>query len=137
MRQVAYVAVLLVLSASAPAQVPRFLTYSGRLTDGTGWGQSTTADLVITLYDAETGGNVVFRGLHQGAKVSDGYFTVSLGMCDENGYCEPNPANAEFPAALPAALWIGVAVDDEPEMQPRKPVGSVPYAIEARRVGGP
>ncbi|MBM4398471.1 MAG: tail fiber domain-containing protein, partial [Deltaproteobacteria bacterium] len=41
-----------------------------------------------------------------------------------------------FPAALPAALWIGVAVDDEPEMQPRKPVGSVPYAIEARRVGG-
>jgi len=126
----------LALSASVAAQVPRFLTYSGRLTDGTGWGQSTTVTLTLTLYDAADGGNVVFRGRHEAVQVSDGYFTVSLGTCDETGYCDPNPANAALPAALPPGLWIGVAVDGDAEAAPRKPVGAVPYAIESRRVGG-
>ena len=120
----------LVMALPAHAAVPAFIPYSGRLSDGTAWGQSTTLDLVLTLYDAPTDGTVVFQGKHDDAQVVDGYFTVNLGMCDAAGACDPNPANATFPAVLPPALWLAVSVDGRPDL-PRVPVGSVPYAVSA------
>jgi hypothetical protein len=42
---------LFMLTPPAHAAVPDFVNYSGRLTDGTGAGQSTTADLTFRIYD--------------------------------------------------------------------------------------
>lgn len=121
------------LSWSAVAQVPAFVPYSGRLTDGTGWGQSTQLDIRVRLYDAKTGGNIISEGLHPATPVVDGYFTVNIGMCDAQGYCDPNPANAKFPTTLPPQLWLSIAVGGGAEMEPRQPVGSVPYALNSSK----
>jgi len=117
-------------TTAAQAAVPAFIPYSGRLSDGTAWQESTTLNLTLTLYDAQADGQVVFRGQHADTQVVDGYFTVNLGMCDDLGACDPNPANARFPTQLPSMLWLGVAVGDKAEL-PRVPVGSVPYASRA------
>jgi len=39
----------------AQAEVPNFVTYSGRLTDGTAWGQTSTADLTFWLCEQPDG----------------------------------------------------------------------------------
>ena len=134
---------LLLVSSGLRADVPSFVTYSGRLTDGTGWGQSDEVHLMFRLFDCEckTGETCtnpcpegpdlpLWTGLHLDTPVVDGYFTVNLGMCNNLGSCDPNPANATFPADLPEQLWVGVVVEGV-ELSPRQPVGSVPYAVQA------
>lgn len=90
------------------AAVPAFVQYSGRLSDGTTWGQSTQIDLTVRLYscdgtcadadgdsDAEgeaenCGDCLFFEGLHPDVIIVDGYFSVQLGMCDAVGNCDPS-----------------------------------------------
>ena len=138
--------VLPALPGPTRAAVPAFVPYSGRLTDGTGWAQSQRLDLRFRLYAcacafgeacaapcAEGDDGLVFHALHEQVLVQDGYFTVNLGMCDDEGRCDPNPATARFPAELPDQLWISVAVEPVgEELAPRQPVGSVAYALRAR-----
>lgn len=124
------VSVVVMFPCLAMAQVPRFVTYSGRLTDGTMWNQSGYLDLTVQVYDADVGGKVVFKGKHLQVPVVDGYFTVNIGMCDANGNCDPRPAKAAFPTSLPAQAWLTVAVGDGPYLQPLQPIGSVPYAMQ-------
>ena len=149
MRRITYLALLSIvgLCMTAHAAVPRFVPYSGRLTDGTGWAQSQRLDLRFRLYAcacafgeacaapcAEGDDGLVFHALHEQVLVQDGYFTVNLGMCDDEGRCDPNPATARFPAELPDQLWISVAVEPAgEELAPRQPVGSVAYSLSSRR----
>ena len=61
--------------------------------------------------------------------VTNGLFEVALGSI-------ANPINATvFPGG---PRWLGVQVDPDPEMTPRQPFDSVPYAITAEglRSGG-
>jgi len=52
-RRLAIMLLCLFVSPVATAGVPSFVTYSGRLTDGTGWGESTEATLVFNLYNTD------------------------------------------------------------------------------------
>jgi len=121
------------LPTTATADVPDFVAYSGRLTDGAAWGQSTQVDLTFRIYDCgcEPGGQCdepcnQWPGtpLHEqsfaAAPVEDGYFSVILtGVADIFG------AHAQ--------TWIAVCVGAEctqvDDLLPRLAVGSVPYAI--------
>jgi hypothetical protein len=140
----AFALIVSIAAGPAYADAPAFVTYSSRLGDGTGWGQSDSLDLLFRLYGCECafdGGcsspcpegqdTALWSGLHLNVLVVDGYFTVNLGMCSEIGFCDPNPANAGFPTALPEQAWLGVVLNGQ-EM-PRQPIGSVPYAVEATR----
>ena len=49
------ISVLMFFSSVAFAEVPASVTYSGRLTDGTGWGESTVADLTFYLCTEASG----------------------------------------------------------------------------------
>jgi hypothetical protein len=133
----------LLVPASALA-VPGFVTYSGRLTDGTAWGASATVNLTVRLYSCEcdAGGEcgapcalgqdgLVFTGFHGNTKVVDGYFAVNIGTCDRDGACPAKPEMA-LPALLPDALWLTVSVNGAPYLLPRQPIGSVPYALQAQ-----
>ncbi|MFH1529731.1 MAG: hypothetical protein ABIK09_03230 [Pseudomonadota bacterium] len=123
----------LLLGASASAGVPSFVTYSGRLTDGSGWGESTEASLVFNLYDSADAQDPFWTTTHPVVAVVDGYFTVNLGMCNADGSaCTVNPDEAMFPADLPEQMWVGVEVGGV-ETAPRQPVGRVPLAIRADR----
>jgi len=137
---------LLLVSPCLLADVPSFVTYSGRLTDGTGWGESTTLNLMFVLHPCGctvgdecpnpcTGGpeEWVYVTTHKDVAVVDGYFTVNLGMCDETGdECTVNPAQATFPSDLPGQMWVEVMLGGV-GLEPWQPVGSVPYAVAAKR----
>lgn len=128
----------------AGADVPSFVAYSGRLTDGTGWGESSQVDLTFVLHPCgcATGGvcpnpctddpdEWIYVTTHKAVAVVDGYFTVNLGMCDETGdECTVNPAEATFPSNLPGQMWVEVMVGGV-GLEPWQPVGSVPYALRA------
>ena len=134
-KQLAVMLLCLFVSPVATATVPAFVTYSGRLTDGTGWGESAEATLVFHLYDSVDAVESFWHSTHPAVAVVDGYFTVNLGMCNEDGSdCTVNPADATFPAELPNQMWIGVLVGGL-ELG-REPVGSVPYANNCRALDG-
>ncbi len=134
-KQLAVMLFCLFVSRVATAGVPAFVTYSGRLTDGTGWGESTETTLVFHLYDSTDVVESFWHTTHEDVAVVDGYFTVNLGMCpEEGGVCTTNPADATFPADLPGQMWVGVTVGGM-ELA-RQPVGSVPYANNCRTLDG-
>jgi len=145
MKHTIFVALLLLLvSPGLRADVPSFVTYSGRLTDGTVWGESSQVDLTFVLHPcgctAGEGCPVPCTGApeewnyvttHKSVQVVDGYFTVNLGMCDETGDdCTVNPAEATFPSNLPGQIWVEVMFGGV-GMEPWQPVGSVPFAVTA------
>jgi len=117
--------VVLVFAAGmsyAKAGVPDFVTYSGRLTDGTAWGQSTTLDLTFRVYGSADGDDLLWQGEYPGLAVEDGYFSVMLtGVTDVFG------AHDE--------TWITLCVNQgctpEDDLMPRQKIGSVPYAVRA------
>jgi hypothetical protein len=129
-------AALVSLSGTTAAAVPAFVTYSGRLTDGTAWSQSATLALTFTLYDAATDGNALWTQTFPEVAVADGYFSVVLGEGTD-------PANSDAPRVITDVFaardgtWIGVSLDGGLNELTRQPIGSVPYAAQARRATWP
>ena len=115
-------AALLAASTVALAGVPDFVTYAGRLTDGTAWGQSQTVDLTFRIYDQPEGGQLLLEQVFKDAAIEDGYFSVML-----TGVNEVFGAHEE--------TWITVCVGTGcgpgDDLMPRQQVGSVPYALRA------
>lgn len=74
------------IGVPAATAAPSCVTYSDRLTDGTGWEATTTADLTVTLYDMAEDGAVVFQRVDDDVTIADDYFAVSIGTCDDTGY---------------------------------------------------
>lgn len=95
------------------------VNYQGRLHDAAGNPLSDTYTLSFTLYDAMTGGNVVWGPEnHVGVVVTDGLFDVGLGSV--------------IPGGIPTTVWNGdryleVAVEGQP-LSPRELIRSVPIA---------
>jgi|GEM_PF-4046085 len=134
---------ILMLSSSAVA-MPHFVSYSGRLSDGLLWGQSASITVTAAIYDCECDSSTIcthpcqagedepiYRGEFPNVSVVDGYFTLQLGMCDEAGFCSPDPALAKFPSELPALAWLEISLNSGASALPRVPIGSVPYALHA------
>ena len=122
---------LLLQTSLAAAAVPAFVTYSGRLTDGTGWGQSETMALTLALYDAESEGAKLWEQSFPDVVIQDGYFSVVLGEGIDPGTGQPLGVTEVFVAN--DQTWVVVAAGQGLEMEPRQPVGSVPYAASAAR----
>ena len=116
------------LPSISPASVPQFISYSGRLTDGTGWGQTQLVDLAFFIYDAETEGVKLWEHGFEGVVVEDGYFAVIL---DEGTDPVGDPLNLTEVFAVHDQAWITVSIEGGPELSPRQPVGSAPYAVRA------
>jgi hypothetical protein len=70
---------MLWLAPAALAAVPDFVTYSGRLTDGVGWGKSATVALTLRVYGSASGNDLLWEKEYSPLAVEDGYFTVLLG----------------------------------------------------------
>jgi len=122
-------ALLLVLSFSAPllfapaaqATAPSTMSYQGRLTDGAGTNVPDGPYAVtFKLYDAATGGALLWTETQASVAVTGGLFSVVLG--------------STTPLAVPfdRQYWLGITVAADPEMTPRTPLTSVPYAMATR-----
>ncbi|MSP93561.1 MAG: DUF4215 domain-containing protein [Myxococcales bacterium] len=107
---------------SAASAVPGFTQAEGVLS-ATGGGPVADGDYAVSfkLYDAETGGNVLWSEGPVTLAVKGGSFGHALGS--------QQPLSAQVLAGQ-KSVWLGVAVGGNPEL-PRKAVAAVPFTLRA------
>jgi hypothetical protein len=125
-------AALLVSSGSfAAGGVPAQLVYQGRLLKADGSPVTEALPIIFALYETATAGSPLWSEQHT-VDPSDGFFEVVLGD-------SPGGATASSQVPLPAVvdgrqLWLGIKAGSDPEMSPRTPLASAPYALLATPV---
>src|SRR5580700_4448955 len=107
------------LPSVAFATVPQGLTEQGRLFDATGNPLNATVSLTFAVYSVASGGTAVWTETQGSVTLDQGYFSAELGSVS------PIPQSIW----TGATLYVGVAVNSDPEMTPRQPAYSVPYAL--------
>jgi hypothetical protein len=108
---------LITLVTACGVELPKQMSYQGRLTDSGGNPINGSRNLVFRLYTAETGGSAVWEEPHNGVQVDNGLFNVVLGGISELD-------EADFHQAL--FLEIDVAGQT---LSPRQPLHGAPYAF--------
>ncbi len=119
-------AALLLMCTNVVAQaVPSRINHQGRLFDVSGDPITGVHTMRFALYGDSVGGTPLWTEVHS-MTLQNGYYAITLGAVT------PFP-----PAALDGSTrYLGISVDDDPEMTPREPVDSVPYAmVSANAVG--
>lgn len=113
-------AVLFAPSARA-VDLPRQMTFQGRLVRADGSPETAAQDLRFDLYATATGGAPLWEESHLGTPVTNGYYAVVLG------------ASVPLPAGVlnGQTLYLGVSIVGQSELTPRLSVVSVPYALRA------
>src|SRR5688572_28872234 len=108
------------VSATAAALVPGTMAHQGRLFDAAGAQISGTVDIDFAIYESPAAADTMWLE-SLGVAVEDGYFCATLGE------------QTAFDATLfdGSVRWLGITVGDDPEMSPRAPTLSVPYAFVA------
>jgi hypothetical protein len=110
---------LLLWSAPAWAQAPNLLNYQGVLKNSGGTPQTGTFSLMFRLYDAASGGTLLWTETQPSVSVTNGLFSVLLGSVTAL-----SPSNFSG-----SNRWLGVTVGADPEMMPRQQIASVAYAL--------
>ena len=124
LRLLSALAIAAVLGCSfAAAQVPRTLNYQGYLTTPTGAPVNTPQLLTARIYDATSGGNLLFTETHNAATMTNGIFNILLGSVNVIA----NPLNLSFSAPY----YLGITVGTDAELSPRQPLAASPYALRA------
>jgi hypothetical protein len=113
-----------VTSAEPLAPSQTLISYQGTLTDKGGNPVNATVSMEFALYDAATGGNLLWGPETQAVSVSDGLFHVLLGSVAPIA-----------PATLSGDLWLGITVNGE-LLSPRELLVSVAHAVEASAISG-
>lgn len=108
----------------ATADVPNETSYQGLLFDPTGQAVPGPVDLEIRIFDAPSGGTLLYREDHPNLALSDGVFQIRIGTgaapsgsWDAQLFADPN-------------RWLELVVDSE-VLEPRQPFGSVAFAFQA------
>ena len=99
---------------------PYALGHEGLLIDADGLPMEGEHQLTFTIWDAPEGGEVVWEA-NRRILVDAGYYSVQLG--------EDAPLGGAFSGTGPK--YLGIAVDDGFELEPRRPLGTVGYALNA------
>jgi hypothetical protein len=110
--------------ATTPA-VPHVVSYQGILTDSSGNPITGTRNLTIKVYAVAAGGAVLWQESHPSVAFNNGAFAVMLGK------------NTPLPDELfnDPERWLELMVDGT-LLSPRQQFTSVPYALNAEKVGG-
>ncbi len=118
----ALIAVCITAHTPLSAAPPKSINYQGTLTNAGGTPVNGTVSMLFSLYNAQTGlGPALWTEAQATVSVVNGAFNTVLGA-------SPAP-----PITLPfdVPYWLGVQVNADPEMTPRQPLSSVPYAYRA------
>jgi hypothetical protein len=103
------------------AQVPQRINYQGKLTTPEGALIDDTLSIVFTIYDAATNGGVLWTETQSSVIVENGVFSVLLGSVN-------TIPDSVFDGSV---RYLGVKVEADPEMSPRKAIASVGYAFKS------
>lgn len=114
-------ACLILTSSSASAAGPTEMAYQGTLTEH-GSAVNGTRGLVFKVYDAATGGNLLYTSSSQSVQVRDGRFTATIDL-------------SGVPVATKSQLFLEVIVEGT-TLSPRDPLAAVPTAVNARSLTG-
>ncbi len=107
----------------APAQ----LNYQGLLLDDAGQPvPDGSYTLTFALYDVEAGGTALWAETQA--------VSVDGRACSTPGWAATQPIDPAWVDGR--ALWLGITLAGEPEMAPRQPLASLPYALNAGDVRG-
>jgi len=117
----AFLILIFAFSTLGYAGVPQMINYQGKLTTPQGALIDDTLSMVFTIYDAASDGGVFWIETQATVIVEKGIFTVLLGSVN------PIP-DTVFTGAV---RYLGVKVEADPEMTPRKEIVSVGYAYKA------
>ncbi len=134
-----------VQSTQAALDVPQILVYQGRLTDDDRITvDDGTVSMKFAIYDASSGGNCLWSAADTDATdttincssntpdgeisvtVTDGIFTVLLGDTTASMNALPDTLFDDN-----ATLFLGVTIESDSEMTPRRRIGSAAYALQA------
>ena len=116
------VVAILVVSAAVLvfAQMPRIMNYQGKLTDASGVALNGTYSITFRIYDAATGGNLLWYQT-QSVEVVNGLFDVQLDLSINGG----DTLKFDRP------YWITLEVGSDGEMTPREKLAPVGFAFRA------
>jgi hypothetical protein len=105
--------------------VPGRLTQQGRLFSSDGKPVEGSVRLIFAMYGEPTGGVSLWTETFQ-VTLDNGYFSTQLG------------STVPFPVGLwgGSIRYVGMKVNDDPEMEPREEIASVPYALLCGNAGG-
>ncbi len=112
--------ILLFALSQAAIAAPGQLAHQGRLLDADDLPLDGSSTLHFALYDAETGGEVVWEETHE-VDIVNGYYSLVLGADEES-----NPLEDETLGSYP--LYLELSVDGGDPLEPRHGLVSVPYA---------
>lgn len=118
------ITLILVLKAGLGYSAPSYVDYQGRLADALGNPvDGVVSSMVFRIWSAPKGGSVVWVETQSVVQVESGLFHVSLGSV------------APFPSDLfdVDGRTLSIQVNDDPQMAPRIPILSVPYALNAAK----
>lgn len=106
---------------SASADIPRIISYQGKVTDTSGIPAADgTYEMQFRIYDDPSGGTLLWDDTHPSVQVNDGVFSVALGESPLD------PVELDFDQDY--WLLVTIAGDDQ---TPRQRLGSVGYAYMA------
>ncbi len=121
MRAILLITSILLFASWMPADaaVPQTLSYQGVLRDDLGdIVADSTYEITFWIYNVETGGIALWAETQQ-VPVTAGIFNVILGSV----------ASIDLP--FDQQYWLAITVEGEPQLAPRTPLASVPYAYRA------
>ncbi len=104
---------------TAMAQVPGIINYQGRLTDSSDEPVTGLQLIKFNIYDAESGGNLLWSSNFQTVQITEGLFSYQLG------------ADVAFPADLfrsGSTRYLGITVGTDAEISPRTRITSTAYS---------
>lgn len=127
-------------SAFAESAVPSLINYQGKLTDANGDPLvSGNYTIEFRIWDAATGGSLIWSREYSGITVVDGNFNIILGS-GGSGISGDSPAvNDLLYAFVDSSRYIGVTITNTPEgpvtsptqIEPRQQILSTPYAMHS------
>lgn len=120
-----FVVLAMVMAPAVGAAVPGTITYQGYLTTSTGTPVSGTVSAVFGLYSSPTGTAAPLWTETQSIATANGVYAVQLGSI--TGF---NTVPGLFDNG---ALYLGIAVNGDPELLPRQQLTSVGYALRAEK----
>ena len=103
----------------ALAALPPTLNYQGYLTNPAGTPVNAAVAMTFRLYNAASGGVLLYTEAQPSVPVTNGSFNAVLGVV------APIALAFDFP------YWLSVQVNTDPEMGPRQPLTSSAYAFRA------
>ena len=117
------------VAQNALAEPTYTINYQGKLTTSANVAVANgTYTMVFKLYTVSSGGAAIWtetRTAGNKVTVTNGLFSVMLGSVT-------SIASVNFNQPL----YLGVTIESDTEMTPRKTIGTVPSAFEAKRLGG-